>query len=814
MARKTIATQEEVEAKRLRFAQVAATVDEVPVEKFLEDNFLPYAWSQTLDRALVDSSGLKPVQRRILYTMYKETGENRTKVATLAGKVLQYHPHGDASVVDALKNLGRDHVYRVPLIDGRGDFGSPGSPGAAGRYIEGKLSKAAAICVEEIGESAVRMVSNYDATTVEPVRIPVRWPVGVINGGAGIAVGYAAKMPSHNPTEIMELCKKLLSKPDMSDDDIFAIVSGPDFNMGGIVTSNDGVKEYLTTGSGTFKIRGNYEVIPGARGVTRIEFDQIPFGTDPESIISEIQKGASNGKFAEIASYKNLSDLKHPIRVVVETKPGVQYKKVLRDLFAGTSLEVSFSANMTTIIDSRPVKSSMRDLILDFIAFRKQCVENKMRFNLGKKNDRLHVVEGLLLVLLDIDKAISIIRNSDDSNEASKKLMTAFKIDEKQASYVLSLQLRRLTKMDKTALDTEKANLTNEIDSITTILSEPAAMRSFLLKEFSETQKIIGDERKTVVNDMSAADFTSSEKAEAKVLKDADKNLPRYITRFADGTLLNSAEPFGYDASVKKLAHGPIVEAVKVNSQDAIVLIGSDGTGHKVPVIYVPQDRAVTAADAGVSLGAGVRLVGVSKFEAMKSDIGLAIGTKDGSVKIAKTDFPKSDSFPVINLDAGDEITDTRWIGRTLTNTFFVMVSSSGKVLMFDASGIRPTGSKAGGVKGMKLRGDDDAVIHFAWVNDVKTPTSSLVTVTNATVKRTPLSDIPPKGKGSMGVDTQIFRKDETGVVAAFAGTNPVSVPAKGAKTVVGMPPLVKRSSRGVDVPTALFLGSSDVTVM
>lgn len=294
MARKNKINKEDLKEKKLRFEKIADNLEEVPADKFLKDNFLPYSWNFVLDRALVDVSGLKPVQRRILYVMYKDglsPKANRSKVATLGGRVLAYHPHGNVSVEDALKNMARPHVFRVPLIDGKGDFGVPGTPGAASRYIEARLNDAAWLNVKDIGEHAVNMIPNYDETTTEPIRIPVRWPVSVINGGSGIAVGYSSNMPSHNPTEIMNACKYLLDHPEASHADLQKIILGPDFNMGGFIPTNDGIKQYMETGSGTFKIRGQYEVIPGQRGTYRIEFYEIPFGTDPENIISKIQDG-------------------------------------------------------------------------------------------------------------------------------------------------------------------------------------------------------------------------------------------------------------------------------------------------------------------------------------------------------------------------------------------------------------------------------------------------------------------------------------------------------------------------------------------
>lgn len=816
MARKTKITEEDIKEKKIKFEKIAENLEEISVDNFLKNNFLPYAWSVTLDRALTDVTGLKPVQRRILYTMYEmglSPSSNRSKVATLAGRVLGYHPHGDASVSEALKNIARPHVFRVPLIDGKGDFGSPGTPGAAPRYIEARLNKAAWLNVEDIAEHATRMVPNYDDTTVEPVKIPVKWPVSIVNGGSGIAVGYAANMPSHNPTEIMKACKALLRNPETTDDALAKIILGPDFNMGGTITSNDGIKQYLKTGNGTFKIRANYEVTPKARNSYRIEFYEIPYGVYPEKIIEEIQKQSDKGKFAEISSYKDLSDLKHPIRVIVDTKPSSNYKKVIQDLFKFTSLESSFSVNMTTVVDNRPEQSSMKSLLLNFIEFRKECVISKTKYILPRRQQRLHLVEGLLKTLLDIDKAIKIIRNSDNTEIANAALQKSFKIDEKQADHVLSLQLRRLTKMDKNELDNEKAKLELEIEYLNSLINDGEVLKAHLLAEFDETLKIIGDERKTEINDVSAEEFANSEKTIVKELKNDEKNLPCYVTVFSNGEIMKTMDSFSYIQNPKRVEHTPIVEQVKMSTKDFIVLVDSKGNGYKLPLSYIPEKQLTNAKKAGVNLDRGTSIVGVSKFESMKSDVGLAVCTKKGLVKIAKTDFPKnSDVFPVITVDSDDEVLSTRWIGRTLTDTYFTMITKEGNILAFDAKGVRESGHKAGGVRGIKLKSENDEVVNFSWVN--KSNDNLVVTFTGKTLKMTNFAEIPPKGRGAMGVAIHLFKPGETGIVKGFVGVNPVISADNSTKKTIPLPAIMKRAAKGVEIPMPVVIGSREVLPM
>lgn len=810
MAKRRKIDDEDLRAKRQKFEQIAANLDSITADSFLKENFLPYSWGQTLDRALTDVSGLKPVQRRILYSLYKDglgPNSHHAVVATAAGRVLAFHPHGDASIGDALRNMGREHVFRVPLVDGEGDYGSPGKPGAAARYVKARLSKAAWLNVEELSENAVNMIDNYDGTTEEPVRLPVKWPVGVINGGSGIATGYASKMPSHNPTEVMKACKQLLKNPDMTSASLQKIILGPDFTMGGTIETNDGIKEYLETGEGSFKIRGNYEVLPRARGAHRIEFYEIPFGTHQEGIIESIQKAIDDkGAFKDLESFKNLSDLKHPVRIVIDTKPGVNYKKVLQELFKLTPLETSFSANMTTIVDGKPMQSPMRDLLLDFIQHRKQCITRKSTYGRSKKEVRLHMVEGLLKTLLDIDKAVDIIRKSDDVETARAGLQKAFKIDEKQADYVLSLQLRRLTKMDRHDLDQEKEQLESDIVFLGQLISDDEVMKEHLLKEFDATAKIIGDDRVTDVNNMTEEEFKEQQKALAKSVREAEKPVKTVVTRLADGTLYRSADG-------KVSGKTPVVEQLAVKTNENIVLVDSEGVGHRIPVTYIAEGSKVNAKKIGVELSRGVEIVGVSKdtSNVMKSDVGLVVGTKLGVAKLVKTDYPKADVFPVILLEEGDRVLNSQWVGKAISHYTAVFISEGGQILRFDPKALRATGSKAGGVKGMGFKADDTAIFFGLAEGDDTT----VLTQTDASLKLTSLEEIPAKGRGGLGVQIHAKRKGEGNFKNAVVGNNLVAL-AKVMKstTNVSLPALSPRTARGIDFEFDITAGVNPKSLM
>lgn len=736
-----------VEESRRKFVNVASDIDDVPADEWLKSNFLPYAWDYNLDRALVDVSGLKPVQRRILYTMWKKNlnpNANRMKVATLAGAVLAYHPHGDASVSEALKNMARAHIFRVPLIDGKGDFGTIGSPGAAPRYIEARLSKAAWLNVEEIDQNAVKIIPNYDGKEVEPERLPVRWPVGVINGNSGMAVGYAANMPSHNPTEVMKACIALVKNPDLSDNRLANIVKGPDFNMGGFITSTDGVKEYLKTGSGTFTIRSKYDVTPIRGGGYRIDYYEIPFGTTPEAIKKTIKKQMDNGHLKDVVNVNDLSDLKHPVKFVVDVKKDAQIKSVIEDLFKRTPLESKFSANMTTVVNNRPQQSSMKDLLLDFIEFRKQCIVNKLGWERGKRCDRLHLVRGLLSVLLDIDKAVKIIRNSDDAKTASTSLQKTFKIDEVQANYVLSLQLRRLTKMDRHSLDEEEKSLTDRISEIDSILKD--GMVEYMVNEFKETMKVIGDDRKTEINDMTEAEYLESRKNESKVLKAEDKGAKTCLYVLADGRFLKSMEPIDSVSMArtnrtKKVQ--PYLSMVRTAGNENVSVIGDDGVAYSTALVSMTGNEPVSSSSLS-TIPSGVHVV-----NAVANNATLLAVTRNGKLRSVKLEGnDRWDDTPVLALDKDDQLVAALDLSNAIKGTTVILITDNGHVLRTAVDSIRPVRAGSQGIAGMRL----GKGVHVAAAVLARPDSTNLYTASKMTVKVTPINEITIQGRGGGGV--------------------------------------------------------------
>lgn len=820
------------EKKRVT-TQIAAEIIKEPAENWLKKEYIIYSLYTIRHRALLAQDGLKPVNRRILWSMF-ENGFNPNssfvKAARIVGDVMgKYHPHGDASIADALARMAQNFSMRVPLIDKSGSVGFvTGDTPAAPRYWEARLTKEAMELLKEVKEGAADLIPNFDGSEQEPRLLPVRWPNDLINGTKGIAVGFASNIPSHNPDEVMMAALAMLKKPDITVKEILKIMPGPDFPTGGEILEVDGIKDYYETGTGRFSIRGRYTVDHLTRGRVRIAFHELPYGVSAEEVMTKVielqnpQEKTVNKKktvippnpiFAKgISTVKDLTDKRNGLRLVFETKQGYNHLQVINELFRLTALQKSFSVSNTVLVDNFPIQLGILSLLQNFIDLRKYSTVTRSEARLVKIDSRMHQLDALLAALVDIDKAIAIIRGAADSDKARTNLKKQFKLDNEQADYILAMQLRRLTKADSIAIKNEKDELNKEKAALNLILSSEEEMVRVVGADMKATMKVISDERRSVITGLTAESLKELTKEVAQATRNADKNTDCYVTRFTNGELLKSELPFGYKATDKKLANSPIVEQLKMQTQDSIVIVGSDGIGRKVPLSFLVEGKVAGGKTLGIDLPKGVNVVGVAKFEASKTDIGLAIGTKNGEVKISKTDFPnRGEEFPVITLVEGDEVVQTRWVGKPTADNYFTFVSSGGNVLVFDATTVRASGSKAGGVRGMKLKEATDKVIHFGLITDLKNPDTVLITYSGKTIKRTPLLEIATKGRGGMGVATQLFKPGETELVTAFAGSHVAACVDRATKNVVSLPPMVKRTSRGVDFTMPILVGSSEV---
>lgn len=756
MARKKAAKPTEEEQHG--FIEGAKTYENVKVPDFMWNTRGPYAVSVIRERALIDArDGLKPVQRRILWTMYEDgvlPNKGFVKVARLAGNVLRYHPHGNSSVEAALDRMAQPYSLRTTVIDGKGSFGAhPGDEPAAARYIEARLDATAVELLEETKYNCVPMVPNFDDTLKEPEVLPVRWPVGVINGGSGIAVGYAANMPQHNPTETLKACKLLLRNPNASIAQIMRVMPGPDFWTGGIVYGVDGIKEYYETGRGSFVVRGKYNLEVQGRGRTRITFYELPPFVSCESVVESIRKliAGDNPLFKGISRVDDLTGRvnENDVRLVIETKAGANAKAILAALFKLTPLQQSFSVNNTVVEGGRPVTLGVKDLLLHFLSLREDCVTTRSKNQIVIKQKRVHQIDGLLTIILDIDKAIGIIRRAPDVDTARQRLMKTFKIDEDQANYVLSMQLRRLTKQDSTELKAEKKQLESEIKDLEKIVNDKDALHAVISAELDKQIKIIGDDRKMeIAEGVTLEDAKTIDKKDAAAVRGESKDVPVYVTVSHDGVVTRTAaKTTSAGAATKGVSGEPTAYSFATTSKARLAVVGSDGVAYAAPVSYLTEGTKVTLKKLGVApKGVDSLLIAPESADTL-----VALFTKRGKMRVVKAYIGSGDSKPLANLDDGDEVVAVVNVTSAVKNSTFVVVTEKGQVLRFAVNAVTPVNPGAKFVAGMNVAsGDAVAAVAVARPDSV-----NLVTTTGHTVKLTPLKSISVAGRGGKGLILQ-----------------------------------------------------------
>lgn len=752
------------------FTGIAKTIVPVELEREVESSFLPYAYAVIGGRAIPSAEdGLKPVQRRILYSMF-ESGftpdKLRVKSSRIVGQVMGlYHPHGDAAIYDALVRLAQDYNYVIPLVDGQGNFGThPGDGYAAARYTEARLAAESMRLLTEVREDCVVMKSNYDASRLEPALLPAQFPNLVINGAAGIAVGLATKMPTHNPDEVIAATRALLANPDISLDELMKHIPGPDLPTGAQIIGVDGIREAYATGRGVFRIRSVYDIEPIGRGRHRITFTELPYDVQIEKVIDRIKTVIADGKLLGIDDVKDLTDRLSGTRFVVETKAGINPEALVNELFQRTDLEVNFNVNNTVLVAGEPKVLGLKELLQVFLDHRTTTVLRRTRHRLDKRKDRLHLVRGLLKALADIDKVIAIIRGSDDVEEARTGLMKQMGVDQVQADHILALQLRRLTRLDSIELQAEADRLAEEIEALRRILDDPEVLRDTIDSELAEVAKVISRPRRSQIVGVSLEEHQQAVKEARKMLSVEVADEPTTITVLASGRVLRG-EKSG------RLAD-PTVADLETTTRSNIVLVTNRGNALRLEALHVSEGKPSDPASLGLSLADGERVVAAAPSDAGDGGV-LALGTRLGVVKTVRPEWPKTlDEFTVIGLDDGDEVVAGAWLADQQAELVFV--SSDASLLRYGADKVRPQGLSGGGVAGIKLA-DGQHVVAFAAVPAGEVGSANVVTWAGDNAKVTPLSAYPAKGRATGGVRSMRFLKGTSALAGAFVGVGPVA---------------------------------------
>ncbi|MEU6642517.1 DNA topoisomerase IV subunit A [Saccharomonospora sp. NPDC046836] len=780
------------------FDQAGANVFDNSVKTEIEDSYLEYAYSVIHSRALPDArDGLKPVHRRILFSM-NENGYRPShayvKSSRVVGDVMgRYHPHGDTAIYDAMVRLAQDFSMNVPLIDGHGNFGSPDDGPAASRYTEARMSPEAMLLVGELGEETVDFRLNYDGSLQEPSVLPAAFPNLLVNGTSGIAVGMATNMIPHNLREVITAARWLINHPNATLDKLMEFVPGPDLPTGGLLLGLDEVRKAYETGRGVVRMRAKVETGPieGSRrqGITVTE---LPYGVGPEKVIERITDEVNKSKrLTGIADVKDLTDRENGTRLVIECKVGVNPQALLADLYRLTPLEQSFGINNLVLVDGQPRTLGLKALLEVFLAHRYEVVTRRTRYRKRKREERLHLVEGLLKALLDIDKVIRLIRQSDNAQAAKDGLMTRFKLSEIQATYILDTPLRRLTKYDKIELEEEQDRLRAEIAELSTILDDDSVLKKLVSQELAKIAKDFPTERRTALIDGDLKEVLAASKP-AGPLEVADD--PCQVILSATGlvarTAAESEEVTEGRRRSGRVKHDAVAAMVHSTARGQVLLVTSAGRAFKVDVLPLPvlPEQAGTVSLRGgmaarelVSLAKGERVVGIAPLgEQGAGSPGLALGTRRGVVKVVAPEWPvRAEEFEVITLKDGDEVVGATWLADGEEALAFV--SSAAALLRFPVSLVRPQGLRGGGMAGVNL-GADAEVVFFGAIrtDDVEHGEPMVVTATGATVKMTPFAEYPAKGRATAGVRVHRFLKGEQAVAVAWIGPRPAAAMRNG----------------------------------
>ncbi|SDS19470.1 DNA gyrase subunit A [Nocardioides scoriae] len=796
---------------------------DIDVGDEMRTSFLEYAYSVIYSRALPDArDGLKPVQRRILYAMHDmglRPDRGHVKSSRVVGEVMgRFHPHGDGAIYDALVRMSQSFSMRLPTVDGHGNFGSPDDPPAAMRYTEARMAPAAVAMTGSIDEDTVDFRPNYDGREQEPSVLPAAIPHLVVNGAAGIAVGMATNIAPHNLVEVVQALRHLVKTPGADLDALMRFVPGPDLPTGGKIIGLDGVRDAYESGRGSFKMRATTRIESVTARRKGIVVTELPYGVGTERVIAAIKKLVQTKKLQGIADVKDLTDREQGLRLVIEVKNGFHPEAILEQLFRSTPLEESFGINAVALVDGQPRTLGLKEMLEVFLGHRFDVVRRRSTYRRGKAHDRLHLVEGLLTAILDIDEVIALIRSSDNAEQARERLTTVFDLSEVQATYILDMPLRRLTRFSTLELDQEAAELRATIEALDEVLGDDTKLRAVVSQELADVAKTYGTPRRTVLLESSGQTATASTPLEV-----ADD--PCYVFLSSSGLLARTTSLEAPGEREGRVRHDVVVSAVATTARGEIGVVTSAGRVVKLPVLDLPTLPSTAShphLQGGAPVGEfvtldGERVLALTGFD--PGSPGLALGTRQGVVKRVNPEFLAArDDWEVIGLKDGDEVVGAVELRTGEEELCFV--TSDAQLLHFAASGVRPQGRAGGGIAGIKL-GPKARVVSFGAVDpegavlvSVSGASSALPGTEAGSVKVTPFSEYPAKGRATGGVRCHRFlRGEDTLVLAAVVPSPPAAAADSGAP--VDLPePVERRDGSGVPASQPVVAVSGPVSAL
>lgn len=769
---------------------MADHIVDVDVSQEMESSFLEYAYSVIYSRALPDArDGLKPVQRRIIYQMGDmglRPDRPHVKSSRIVGDVMgKLHPHSDVAIYDALVRLSQGFVMRVPLVDGHGNFGTLDDGPAAPRYTEARLDDAALTMIAGLDEDVVDFVPNYDNSLTQPEVLPSAFPNLLVNGASGIAVGMATNMAPHNPGEVIAAARHLIENPQATVSELMRYVPGPDLPTGGRIIGLDSIREAYETGRGTFRTRATvkFENITARR--KGIVVTELPYLVGPEKVIEKVKDQVQAKRLTGIASIDDYSDRKHGLRLVIGIKNGFNPEAVLEELYRLTPMEDSFGINNVCLVEGQPRTLGLKPLLEVFVDHRISVTRRRTIFQLGKAKDRLHLVEGLLIAILDIDEVVQLIRSSDDASQARTRLMDVFDLSEIQATYILDLQLRRLTKFSRIELEAERDELKSRIEYLQDILDHDEKLRALVSDELQETSDRIDSPRRTVLVEGNLKDLRAAKKGTKLTVADE----PCWVLFSTSQRLARTTGQEPLSAQGRRASHDALVSQIATTSRSTIAAVTNTGRVVGVDVVSLPQ---LPPQAARPTVAGGVRVSEYFTLEKGEKIMGLidperecVVGTKQGVIKRINGNDQFKDGATLINLKPKDEIVGLAQPADLNTHSA-VFITSNAQLLTFNLDTVRAQGYAASGVAGIRVANDAHVIGFYAVDSHQPNQVVTIATGVNfdgkptQSIKVTDFNEFPHKGRGTGGVRAHRFLKDETELILGFAGPSPQASAATG----------------------------------
>ena len=773
---------ESIETTPDMVTEVSAGLERRRLENVMQDNFFRYSMSVIVDRALPDvRDGLKPVHRRILYSM-NQNGNRSTakfvKSARIIGDVMgKYHPHGDSAIYDSMVRLAQDWAMRYTLVQGQGNFGSmDGDPPAAHRYTEARLDKPAEELLTDIEKETVDFKDNFDGSEREPIVLPAKLPNLLLNGQIGIAVGMATSIPTHNLGELVDATIELIDNPEATVDDLLQHVKGPDFPTGAIVYGGAPMRQAYATGRGSVMMRAVAEIQETKRGRHQIVVTEIPYGVNKATLIEKIGE-LHKEKRVQLADLRDESS-RGKVRIVIELKKDAYPKKVLNQLYKLTALQTSFNYNMLALVNTmQPRILGLHDILSEFVKHRQSVVRRRTEFELKKAKARAHILEGYKIALDHIDEVIKTIRASKTQDEAEKNLRAKFGLSEIQAKAILAMQLRRLTGLEREAVENELRELLKLIARLEAILADEQEILNIIKAELLEMKEKYGDERRSKIINHELGKFSDEElipEEDAVVLLTTENYIKRTLA--SDYRKQNRGGKGKRGMTTKE--EDIIAQIIPVSTHDYLLFFTNRGRVFRLKAYEVPAASLSAKGVAAVNLlqlQPEEKITAIIKHEKNASDAGyLFMATKNGTVKKTPlSDYAniRTNGLIAIKLDDGDEL---KWIKKTDGESDVIISTSAGQAIRFNEKDARPMGRAARGVRGVRLRPNDRVVGMDIVTSDDQT---LLVISEQGFGKRTKITNFPSHKRGGVGIKAAIVTA-KTGPIISVQTIDPTMTDA------------------------------------